>query len=117
MYSLGDEFTPTVANVSGTNYFDKDNERLEIIITGQHIIEVMSPETVIVSFSMPALSEEDFFGDNIVENLASFLSIPLNKVRVVNVISSSGNRRKRSTGIVVEVEIGDEPASCKLNKF
>ena len=117
LYPLGDEFTPTVSNVTGTNYFDKDNERLEIIIGGQHIIEVMSPETVIVSFSMPALSEEDFFGDNIVENLASFLSIPLNKVRVVNVISSSGNRRKRSTGIVVEVEIGDEPASCKLNKF
>ena len=68
---------------------------------------------------MPALSETDFFGDNIIQNLASFLNIPLNKVRVVNVVSASGGagRRKRSTGIVVEVEIGDEPSSCKFNIY
>ena len=96
---------------------------LSIIIKGPQIIEVKSSETIIVSFSIPALSVEDFFGDSIVENLASFLNIPLTKVRVVNILSASGSRRKRSslsgrpkrsTGIVVEIEIGDEPASCKF---
>ena len=44
-----------------------------------------------------------FYGDNIIQNLASFLNIPLNKIRVVNVVSASGGagRRKRSTGIVI----------------
>ena len=66
---------------------------------------------------MPALSVSDFYGDNIIENLASFLNIPLTKVRVVNVVSESSgaSRRKRSTGIVVEVEIGDEPSNCKFD--
>ena len=64
---------------------------------------------------MPALSVDDFYGDNIIQNLASFLNIPLTKIRVVNVVSEGSRRRKRSTGIVVEVEIGDEPSSCKLD--
>ena len=62
------------------------------------------------------MTVEDFYGANIVENLAAFLNIPLTKVRVVNVISENGGsgRRKRNTdGTTVEVEIGDEPASGK----
>ena len=86
---------------------------MSVIIKGSQVIEVKSQETVIVSFTLPAMSEEDFFGDNIVENLADFLNIPLTKIRVVNIVSASGSRRKRSTGIVIEVEIGDEPSSCK----
>lgn len=47
------------------------------------------------------------------ENLAAFLNIPLTKVRVMSVVSASGNgRRKRSEGgINVVIEIGDEPSS------
>ena len=111
----GDEYTPKLSNATGTNYFDKDSGLLSIIIKGPQVIEVISQDTVIVSFSMPALSVDDFYGDNIVQNLASFLNIPLTKIRVVNVVSEGSRRRKRSTGIVVEVEIGDEPSSCKLD--
>ena len=109
----GDEYTPTLADATGTNFFDKDKGLLSVIIKGTQLIEVISQETVIVSFTMPAMSEADFYGDSIIENLASFLNIPLTKVRVVNVVSASGSRRKRSVGIVIEVEIGDEPSSCK----
>ena len=95
-----------------------------MIIKGPRIIEVKMQVTMIVSFTLPAMSEEDFFGDGIIENLADFLSIPLSKIRVVNIVSAAGSRRKRSsssgrpkrsTGIVIEIEIGDEPASCKLD--
>ena len=111
----GDEYTPKLSNATGTNYFDKDSGQLSIIIKGPQVIEVIAQDTVIVSFSMPALSTDDFYGDNIIQNLASFLNIPLTKIRVVNVVSEGSRRRKRSTGIVVEVEIGDEPSSCKLD--
>ena len=110
----GDEYAPKLSNATGTNFFDKDSGQLSIIIKGPQVIEVIVQETAIVSFSMPALSVDDFYGDNIVQNLASFLNIPLTKIRVVNVVSEGSRRRKRSTGIVVEVEIGDEPSSCKL---
>ena len=113
--TTGDEYTPKLSNATGTNYFDKDSGLLSIIIKGPQVIEVIAQDTVIVSFSMPALSTDDFYGDNIIQNLASFLNIPLTKIRVVNVVSEGSRRRKRSTGIVVEVEIGDEPSSCKLD--
>ena len=73
---------------------------------------------IIVSFGLPAMTVEDFYGANIVENLAAFLNIPLTKVRVVNVISKSSRRRRRRRsdgGVSVEVEIGDEPASGMFN--
>ena len=93
-----------------------DFERGEhtIIIRGSTPVEVITQEVIIVSFGLPAMTVEDFYGANIVENLAAFLNIPLTKVRVVNVVSeSSGSRRRRrnSDGISVEVEIGDEPTS------
>jgi hypothetical protein len=68
-----------------------------------------------VSFGLPALTVAEFYGDNIIENLAAFLNIPLTKVRIINVVSASGNgRRKRSTsGVTVVVEIGDEPSTGK----
>lgn len=74
---------------------------------------MISQDTIIVSFGLPAMTVDDFFGDNLVENLAAFLNIPLTKVRIMNVVSeSSSGRRKRSTdGITVEVEIGNEPTS------
>lgn len=82
---------------------------------GPQAIDVISQDTIIVSFGLPALSVDEFFGENLVENLAAFLNIPLTKVRIMNVVSeSSSGRRKRSAGgITVEVEIGDEPSSGK----
>ncbi|KAL4228989.1 Fibrocystin-L [Mactra antiquata] len=110
----GNEFEPMIANGTGTNYFDKDRGELTFIIQGPEQIDVITSESIIVSFGIPALSVEEFFGDNLVENLAAFLNIPLSKVRIVNVVSASSNsrRRKRSgDGITVEIEIGDEPSA------
>jgi hypothetical protein len=92
---------------------------LTIIIKGTHVIDVKTQESVIVTFGMPSLTVDQFFGDGIVENLANFLGIPVNKVRVVNVVSASNSgRKKRSTGgITVEIEIGDEPVSSRHIMF
>jgi hypothetical protein len=110
----GNEYEPQLANGTGTNYYDKDRGEITFIIMGPEQIDIKSADTIIVSFGIPALTVADFYGDNLVENLAAFLNIPLTKVRIMNVVSAAGNgRRKRrsSNGITVEVEIGDEPAS------
>ena len=35
---------------------------------------------LIVSFGLPAMTNEEFFGEQIVNNLAQFLSVPIEKV-------------------------------------
>ncbi|XP_053388767.1 fibrocystin-L-like isoform X2 [Mercenaria mercenaria] len=105
------EFEPHVTNETGTNYFDRNRGEITFTIKGPAQIEVVSQNTMIVSFGLPALSVSEFFGENIVENLAAFLDIPLTKVRIVNIVSASVNgRRKRSeSDLNIEIEIGDEP--------
>ncbi|XP_052286416.1 fibrocystin-L-like [Dreissena polymorpha] len=111
----GNEYEPMIVNGTGTNFFDKDRGELTFIIQGPQRIDVVSQQTVIVSFSIPALTVEEFyFGANIIENIAAFLNIPLTKVRIVNVVSASsanGRRKRSSDGIIVEFEIGNEPVT------
>ena len=114
LFPTANEFEPLLTDPTGTNKIDFQRGEHTIIIKGSSPVEVITQEVIIVSFGLPAMTVEDFYGANIVENLAAFLNIPLTKVRVVNVISENGGsgRRKRNTdGTTVEVEIGDEPAS------
>ena len=113
-----DEFEPKLGDATGTNKIDHLRGEHTVIIKGSTPVEVITQEVILVSFGLPAMTVEDFYGANIVENLAAFLNIPLTKVRVVNVVSEnggSGRRKRNSGGTTVEVEIGDEPTSGELN--
>ena len=48
-----------------------------------------------IGSSQLQVKEDDFFEENIVRNLAALLGIPMNKVRVVEIISAGGKRRRR----------------------
>ena len=50
---------------------------------------------------------DEFFGDNIVENLATFLKVPKEKIRVMSVVRETSSRRRRNTdSTVINFEIG-----------
>ena len=50
---------------------------------------------------------DDFFGENIINNLATFLGVPSSKIRIVDIVSESSRRRRRqSDGITLNIEIG-----------
>ena len=100
-------------NRSGTNYFDRSRGEVILIVKGDEAVDVISQDTVIVSFGIPALTSKEFFSEDIVENLAAFLDIPLTKVRIVNIVKEHGNkRRKRSENdATIVLEIGNEPTS------
>ena len=52
------------------------------------------------AFTQESLTEDEFFGENIVNNLVAFLGIPKNKVRVMEIVSAAGSstrRRRRRT--------------------
>ena len=42
-----------------------------------------------------SVSEDDFFKENIVNNIAALLGIDKKNIRVMNVVSAGGNRRRR----------------------
>jgi len=110
----GNEYEPQIVNGTGTNYFDRDRGELTFIIQGQQRIDIVSRKTIIVSFSLPAMTESEFFGTNIIENIAAFLNIPLSKVRIMSVVSETAARKRRSeSGITAVLEIGDEPVDSK----
>ena len=79
----------------------------------------MTDQTVIVSHQFPPMPVEEFYGRNIVWNLAAFLDIPFSRVKLVDVIpedSNLGRRRRRSTdsgnvqGAIIEIDSGDPAA-------
>lgn len=73
------------------------------------MVDVIIKEVVMVSLSMPPMTIDDFFGENIVNNLAAFLGVPANKIRIVNVIRET-SRKRETGGTTVEIEIGKTQA-------
>uniref|UniRef100_A0A3B5MPL8 G8 domain-containing protein n=1 Tax=Xiphophorus couchianus TaxID=32473 RepID=A0A3B5MPL8_9TELE len=105
------EFVPQMNASMGTNFFDRDYKMLKVLLRGSGPLEIRTAPVLILAFNMPALTDNQFFGDSLVQNLAQFLRIPANMIRVSRVVSESGGarRRKRSAGLTVEVEIRKPP--------
>ncbi|XP_043545299.1 PKHD1 like 1, tandem duplicate 1 [Chiloscyllium plagiosum] len=105
------EFTPKLdSSVIGENYFDRTYQMLNVLVRGSTPIEVHTAPVLHISFNLPAMTVHEFYGPNLVENLALFLHVPQRKIRITNIVREKGLRRKRATGITVEVEIGDPPS-------
>ncbi|KAH8862937.1 Fibrocystin-L [Schistosoma japonicum] len=115
------EFMPDVmTDPVGTNYFNESLQMLYVIMKGENIITVKLSQLVKVAFGLPAMSIEQFYGSDVVSNLANFLGIPAKNIRVVKVVSESstnaGRRRRRSTsGVFVELEISSPPVQNLTN--
>ena len=67
-----------------------------------------------VQIGMRAVSIDEFFGKNLINNLADLLGIDKSLIRVVNIVSESGRRRRRSSDNVVnvQIEIADPPLAA-----
>ncbi|KAK3587658.1 hypothetical protein CHS0354_042441 [Potamilus streckersoni] len=112
------QYMPNVnTDASGTNYINMKTGIICFIVKGPRAVEIKTAEVIMVAFGLPMMTVDDFFGKNLVQNLAAFLSIPYSKIRIVNIINeqSSSGRRKRETSAgdktTIEVEIGNLPAS------
>ncbi|XP_021369085.1 fibrocystin-L-like isoform X2 [Mizuhopecten yessoensis] len=113
--SFPGEYTPTVSDTSGQNYFDRNSKRLYVTIRGPKTVELKTKPSIYVSCNIPPMTEDEFFGSKAPEYLAAFFDIPPEKIRKMNVISESQSkrRRKRSTVSydVMVLEISDVPNS------
>ncbi|CAH8613574.1 unnamed protein product [Schistosoma intercalatum] len=110
------EFMPNViTDPAGTNYFDDSAQMLYVIIKGEDIITIKLSQLIKVAFGLPAMTIDQFYGSEVVNNLANYLGIPAKNIRIVKVVSesstNSGRRRRRSaSGVFVELEISTPPS-------
>ncbi|XP_042639560.1 fibrocystin-L [Orycteropus afer afer] len=112
-----EQFLPALnSTVLGENYFDRTYQMLYLLVRGTIPVEVHTIAVIFISFQLPAVTEDDFYSShNLVRNLALFLKIPHEKIRVSNVLRGKSLRRKRSMGLTIELEIGDPPTQFTSN--
>lgn len=67
-----------------------------------------------VQLGVRAVSIDDFFTKNLVNNLADLLGIDKSLIRVVDIISENGRRRRRSSDdvAIIQFEIADPPLAA-----
>lgn len=111
------QYVPELNATQGTNYFDQEFKMLRVLVRGSDPVEIRTAPVLFLSFELPAMTEDEFFGDNLVQNLATFLKVPPNMIRITNIIREDGGarRRKRSSGLKVEVEIKKPPVQQTTN--
>lgn len=80
-------------------------------------MEIRTCPVLVIAFELPAMTEDEFFGDNLVQNLATFLKVPPDMIRITQIVREDGSarRRKRSVGLKVEVEIKKPPVQQMSN--
>uniref|UniRef100_A0A3Q3X6F5 Uncharacterized protein n=1 Tax=Mola mola TaxID=94237 RepID=A0A3Q3X6F5_MOLML len=111
------QYVPQLNATLGTNYFNQNYKMLKVLVRGSDPVEIRTSPVLFLAFELPAMTEDEFFGDNLVQNLAMFLKVPADMIRVTNIIREDGSsrRRKRSTGLKVEVEIKKPPVQQTTN--
>uniref|UniRef100_A0A3Q2VVI1 PKHD1 like 1, tandem duplicate 2 n=1 Tax=Haplochromis burtoni TaxID=8153 RepID=A0A3Q2VVI1_HAPBU len=114
---LAGQYVPELNATVGTNYFDQDYKMLKVVLRGSQPVEIRTAPVLVIAFGFPAMTEEEFYGNSLVQNLAVFLKVPPNMIRISKIIRENGGarRRKRSTGLTVEVEIKKPPVQQTTN--
>ncbi|KAI0221280.1 Fibrocystin-L [Lamellibrachia satsuma] len=106
------QYVPDVAIASaGVNYFDRDTGLLHVVVRGPTPVDIITTPLIVVSFSLPAMTEDEFFGENIVNNLALFLDVPPHKIRIASSVRETARRRRNTSPLVLSLEIGNAPGA------
>ncbi|XP_068094025.1 fibrocystin-L-like [Hyperolius riggenbachi] len=111
------QYMPQLSStINGDNYFDKDYSTLHILVRGSTPVEIRTSPLIVIAFNIPAMTLDQFYGENLVKNLALFLKIPASKIRITKIIAEGSRRRKRAAGgLTVSVEISDPPGQQQDN--
>jgi hypothetical protein len=109
-------YMPTYTNASGMNLFI--NHQMYFSMSGSDVIELRIAPVLFIGFSVPAMTEDQFFEPaTLVKNFATLLGLRPDQIRTVNIISetnstSFNNRRKRRDMygmIMINLTIYDNP--------
>ena len=100
-YQIHDEsFKPDSSAVVGTNFFDRREQILYVVVGGSTVTNVNVAKTLIVEFQSNAieLTADELYGSDLLINyLASLLGIDQSQIKVVDVVTEGQRRRRSST--------------------
>ncbi|XP_074659740.1 fibrocystin-L-like [Tubulanus polymorphus] len=109
--SIG-QYLPKDSDRAVSNYHDRYEQYLYVLLKGSRVrADIRVSKIVILGLGFPGLTIDEFFGKNVVSNLAQFLNIPPDKIMVVDPRRETGKRRRRAIddGILdLKLEIGDQ---------
>ena len=94
------------------NYFDPNTGHLYLLVKKNTTCDIKTQPVVVLKLGITVKEDEFFDEDKIIGNIAGLLGIPLNKIRVTNIVREGSVRRKRSTDESpgVEFQIAEPPA-------
>ncbi|KAA0710209.1 Fibrocystin-L Polycystic kidney and hepatic disease 1-like protein 1 [Triplophysa tibetana] len=104
------QYLPSYNSDHGSNFYDPDYKMLYVLLRGSEPVQIRTSPVLFLAFNLPAMTEAEFFGPDLIRNLAAFLKVPQNMIRITKIIrEGSSARRQRSTGLTVEIEISLPP--------
>ena len=108
----GKSWLPDVtSDPSGTNYFNREKSTLYVLVRNSFPVDIRTTPVVFLCFQFPDMTLDEFYGINLVNNLAIFLGIPPEKIKIARATRESRNRRRRRNleTLNVDVEISNDP--------
>jgi len=111
LFPADDKYIPSMSDLHCSNYFDPNTGHLYLLIKKKTTCDIKTQPVVILKLGITVPENEFFNEDKIIGNIAGLLGIPLNKIRITNIVREGSVRRKRSTGESQEFEfqIADPP--------
>ncbi|CAK8682961.1 unnamed protein product [Clavelina lepadiformis] len=113
------QYRPAIdSRIHGANFMDVKNDLLYVTLRGGEPIDIKTAPAVILAFGFPAISIDEFFGENLISNLAIYLGVPDDKIRIVDVVEETSSRKRRSTtggSVTYTIQFSDEVSNASVS--
>ncbi|XP_076824499.1 fibrocystin-L-like isoform X2 [Clavelina lepadiformis] len=113
------QYRPAInSRIHGANFMDLKQDLLYVTLRGGEPIDIKTAPAVILAFGFPAISIDEFFGENLISNLAIYLGVPDDKIRIVDVVEETSSRKRRSTTggtVTYMIQFSDEISNSSVS--
>ena len=111
------DYIPSLDYAHGSNYFDPNTGHLYVIVK-DGVVNIKTQPIVVLKLGM-TVPIENFFEENVIENIAGLLGIDPSNIRITNIVregTTANTKREASDTITsVEFEIGPPPQATLEN--
>ena len=93
-------------------FISQSQNTLHVLVRGPTAVNIVTSPLIVIGFDLPAMTVDDFYGANLIFNLATFLGIPASKIKVAKAVSEVRNRRKRDAVFRVSTRPAVQQITC-----
>ncbi|KAK4327437.1 hypothetical protein Pmani_002101 [Petrolisthes manimaculis] len=109
----GTMYEPTLSDPTGSNYLQRSEKLLHVVLRGGQIVDIKTTPMVILTTGL-VVDPNNFYKENVIQNLALLLGVAPENIRVMNVINEGSTGRRTKMGKekkTFEMEIVSSPTS------